>query len=386
MIFSMSPRAEKGNAMASNRYWIGWDSIRWDWIRSVGLKVVFLAALAGVAQAEEFWKLAPTGTEASLRGLSPVDRSTAWACGSRSTLVRTIDGGMTWTTHPIEGLETTELRSIHAWSADELVVATAGSPCRIYRTSNAGQSWDIVYENPNPQAFIDGLRFVDQKEGFAFGDPIDSKLMALRSGDRGLTWQSAGVEDYRMHEHEAGFAASNSSLLVFRTKPAERLSVWIGLGGAVGAAQILISNDAGMSWSRSSIVAIPSGKSAGIFSIAMSPEGRAVAVGGDYMEPDSNRGNIAIYDSDTGVWQTAEGQVPRGFRSSVVFLPEALSIEHPRASWTRWICAGPNGCDFSEDGKTWYALSEQPFHSLSVASDKSLWACGPEGRVGIRKE
>jgi len=293
---------------------------------------------------------------------------------------------MTWTTHPIEGLETTELRSIHAWSADELVVATAGSPCRIYRTSNAGQSWDIVYENRNPQAFIDGLRFIDQKEGFAFGDPIDSKLMALRSGDRGLTWQSAGVEDFRMQEHEAGFAASNSSLLVLRAKPAERLSVWIGLGGAAGPAQILTSNDAGMSWSRSPIAAIPSGKSAGIFSIAMSPEGRAVAVGGDYMEPDSNRGNIAIYDSETGVWQAAEGQVPRGFRSSVVFLPEALSIEHPRATWVRWICAGPTGCDFSEDGKTWYALSEQPFHSLAVASDKSLWACGPEGRVGIRNE
>ena len=80
MSFSRNPRAEKGNAMASNRYWIGWDSIRWDWIRSVGLKVVFLAALAGGARAEEFWKLASTGTEASLRGLSPVDRSTAWAC------------------------------------------------------------------------------------------------------------------------------------------------------------------------------------------------------------------------------------------------------------------------------------------------------------------
>jgi photosystem II stability/assembly factor-like uncharacterized protein len=367
--------------MVSKRDWIGSDLIG-----SAGWIVVFLVSLAGVARAEEFWKLASTGTQASLRGLSPVDRSTAWACGSRSTLVRTIDGGMTWTVHPIEGLETTELRSIHAWSADELVVATAGSPCRIYRTSNAGQSWDIVYENRNPQAFIDGLRFVDQKEGFAFGDPIDSKLMALRSGDRGLTWQSAGVEDFRMQEHEAGFAASNSSLLVFRAKPAERLSVWIGLGGAVGPSQILTSNDAGMSWSRSPIAAIPSGKSAGIFSIAMSPEGRAVAVGGDYMEPDSNRGNIAIYDSETGVWQAAEGQVPRGFRSSVVFLPEALSTEHPRATWIRWICAGPSGCDFSEDGKTWYALSEQPFHSLAVASDKSLWACGPEGRVGIRNE
>ena len=381
MILSRCLRAAKGNAMASKRDWIGSDLIG-----SLGWMVVFLASLAGVARAEEFWKLASTGTQASLRGLSPVDRSTAWACGSRSTLVRTIDGGMTWTVHPIEGLETTELRSIHAWSADELVVATAGSPCRIYRTSNAGQSWDIVYENRNPQAFIDGLRFVDQKEGFAFGDPIDSKLMALRSGDRGLTWQSAGVEDYRMHEHEAGFAASNSSLLVFRAKAAERLSVWIGLGGAAGPAQILTSNDAGMSWSRSPIAAIPSGKSAGIFSIAMSPEGRAVAVGGDYMEPDSNRGNIAIYDSETGVWQAAEGQVPRGFRSSVVFLPEALSTEHPRAAWIRWICAGPSGCDFSEDGKTWYALSEQPFHSLAVASDKSLWACGPEGRVGIRNE
>ncbi|MCY3006705.1 MAG: YCF48-related protein [Planctomycetota bacterium] len=367
--------------MASNRYRIVW----------VGLMVLLLESLAGVSRAEEFWKIVATGTEASLRGLSPVNRSTAWACGSQSTLVRTIDGGQTWTRHTIEGLKGTELRSIHAWSADELVVATAGSPCRIYKTANAGQSWDLVYENQNPQAFIDGLRFGDDEQGFAFGDPIDSKLMALRSDDRGRTWARPAAEDFRLKEGEAGFAASNSSLLVFRpktdrSKTRGSLSVWIGLGGASGPAQILISSDAGASWTRSGIAMIPSGKSAGIFSIAMSPEGRAVAVGGDYMEPDSNRGNIAIYDSDTGVWQAAEGQVPRGFRSSVVFLPEALSIDHPRASWIRWICAGPSGCDFSEDGKTWYALSEQPFHSLAVASDKSLWACGPEGRVGMRKE
>lgn len=382
MTLAGSPRAAKGLkiamkiATAPKRHWIG----------SLGMMLVFLGAPVSVGRAEEFWKLAPTGTDASLRGLSPIDRSTAWACGSRSTLVRTIDGGATWTVHPIEGLETTELRSIHAWSADELVVATAGSPCRIYRTSNAGRTWDIVYENRDPQAFIDGLRFVDPKEGFAFGDPIDSKLMALRSEDRGLTWQRSGVEDYRLEQQEAGFAASNSSLLVFRTKPAERVSVWIGLGGAVGSAQILISSDAGMSWSRSGVGTIRSGKSAGIFSIAMSPEGRAVAVGGDYMEPESSLGNIGIYDSATGHWQAAQGQGPRGFRSSVVFLSEGLRIEHPRAALIHWICAGPSGCDFSEDGKTWYPLSEQAFHSLAVASDKSLWACGPGGRVGLRKE
>ena len=327
---------------------------------------------------QEFWKLVPTGTDASLRGLSAIDQKTAWTCGSQGTLLGTIDGGQTWTRRGIEGLESTELRSIHAWSADELVVATAGTPCRIYLSKDAGRTWKIVYENEHPQAFIDGMKFWDEKRGFVFGDPIDGKLMALRSDDRGQHWLSSAQQDYRLGPGEAGFAASNSSLMVFEPE-----SVWIGLGGASGAAQVLISDDGGLNWTRSDVEPIPSGKSSGIFSLARGAQGQVVAVGGDYMQADGKTGNVALYDSVGRVWQRPRGKGPGGFRSSVIYLSQPIRIERSDQGLVHWICAGPNGSEASADAQDWFALSDESFHALAVASDGSLWACGAKGRVGL---
>lgn len=317
------------------------------------------------------WNMMPTGTTASFRGLHAIDRSSAWACGSQGTVVRTLDGGQTWTRHPINGLKPIELRSIHAWSTTEVAVATAGTPCRIYRSDDAGASWSIVYENDDPKAFIDGMRFWGDKKGFVFGDPLQSRLMALFSGDRGKSWREPSDTALEMREGEAGFAASNSSLLVFGDR-----SVWIGLGGAEGVAHVLMSDDAGQSWQRSPVQPIASGKSSGIFSIARSPDGKAIAVGGDYMQPDRSEGNIAIYDPRSDTWRAPRGRPPRGYRSSVIYCEQAIRQSH-------WIAVGPTGCDVSVDGDDWIAISDEPFHALSVGADSSVWASGGSGRIAI---
>lgn len=328
-----------------------------------------VASLSAQESPRTFWKVFSSGTNASFRGLHAIDRSCAWSCGSHGTVVRTVDSGATWTKHPIEGLEQTELRSIHAWSADELVVATAGTPSRIYRSDNAGASWSIVYENADPKSFIDGLRFWNEDHGFAFGDPLENQLMALVSRDRGKLWQVPNVSALEMRDGEAGFAASNSSLLVFGDR-----SVWIGLGGAAGIAHVLMSDDAGVSWRRSPVGPIASGTSSGIFSIARSPGGTTIAVGGDYLQPDRSDGNIAILDPGNSTWRTPRGTPPRGYRSSVV------RCEHA----TQKVCCiavGPSGCDASRDGEDWHPVSDEPFHALSVGADGSVWASGGSGRI-----
>lgn len=331
-----------------------------------------------LCRAQEVWRVLPTGTSASLRGLYPIDRSTAWTCGSQATVLRTTDSGRSWTRCKIEGLdEKSELRSIHAWSADEVVVATAGAPCRIYSTKDAGITWKIVYENEHPDAFIDGLRFWDKDRGFVFGDPIEQQLLSLVSQDRGQSFRASCIEQYRLRPAEAGFAASNSSLLVFDSE-----SVWIGLGGATGPAQVLMSDDGGRHWTRSDVDPIPASKSSGVFSLARSPEGQVIAVGGDYMQADKQEGNIALYDPQEKSWKKPNGTLPGGYRSSVIYLPESIQLKL-QGSVVRWICAGPNGCDASVDANTWTAMSKQPFHALAVAGDGSVWACGSQGRVGL---
>lgn len=354
-------------------------------LRMLGLPFLLVPCLIfwlGVpASAEDFWRMVPTQTGASLRGLYPIDRTTAWVCGSQGTLMRTIDGGQSWVRSRIEGLdEKTELRSIHAWSAQEVMVATAGSPCRIYSTKDGGEHWRVVYENPRPEAFIDGMRFWDRDRGFAFGDPIDSKLMGLYSDDRGQRWRMSSANEYVLRVGEAGFAASNSSLMVYGAE-----SVWIGLGGAAGPAQVLVSDDAGRSWTRESVEAIPGGKSSGIFSLARSSSGGVVAVGGDYTKLDIQDGNAAWWDPESKQWRKPRGRTPGGFRSSVVWLSKPIRWGSSPSGEVQWVCAGPNGCDGSVDAQDWFSLTSEPFHALEMGGDGSLWGCGSGGRVGVHE-
>jgi len=350
---------------------------------------VLVTLLPAIAVAQEsstvFWKELPTATAVSFRGLHALNSSQAWACGSKGTVVSTSDGGQTWAIRSIDGLQETELRSIHAWSAAELVVATAGTPCRIYRSEDAGQSWRVVYENLDPHAFINGMRFWNAGVGFAFGDPIASRLMAWISEDRGRSWRESSLLPVPLATGEAGFAASNSSLLLFGEQ-----SVWIGLGGAVGSAQVFMSDDRGASWQRSAVPPISSGPSSGIFSLARSPDGTVIAVGGDFMDPERETGNAAIFDPGTRQWHAPQGRPPRGYRSAIVYLPQPLAIavqsdraERPALGLIRWIAVGPGGSDWSSDGEHWQPLSEEPFHALSLAADGSLWASGARGRIAI---
>lgn len=331
---------------------------------------------------EPFWKVTDTRTQASFRGLHALDRFHAWACGSRGTVVRTIDGGESWTTHPIPGLGDMELRSLHAWSAEKVVVATAGTPCRIYRTEDAGKQWEQVYENTHPNAFIDGMQFWSSDEGILFGDPLDGKLMTLATRDGGKTWTTTSAMPLSMLEGEAGFAASNSSLLVFQGRDA-----WIGLGGATGSSSVLMSRDKGNAWTRSNVSPIPSGKSSGIFSLARSTEDKVIAVGGDYLKPESDEGNIAILDPETTTWRAPRGNRPRGYRSSVIYCNAPVELGRSDANHVlitlQWLTVGPTGCDGSSDGEVWFPISDEPFHALSAAPDGSLWASGANGRIAV---
>ena len=354
-----------------------------------------LGSSRSLAQSESPWTNLQTPSISSLRGLSPVDRNTAWVCGSQSALFRTIDQGKSWTSHPIIELKNltpssppVELRSIHAFSAECVIVATAGTPCRIYRTQDAGTTWNRVFEHPAKEAFIDGLKFYDSNRGFAFGDPVDGKVMVLRTDDQGKSWKQIQHESLNVRDGEAGFAASNSSLMLFQSSKAptanpanDELSLWIGLGGKVGSAPILSSNENITSFKMTSVEPIPSYASAGIFSLARSPDGKVIAVGGDYKTPESPIGNIAIFDPEIQDWRKPKGELPRGFRSCVVYAQNAITPES--LSKSLWITVGPTGSEWSSDAENWHPLSDDPYHAVQVALDGSIWACGSMGRVAI---
>src|SRR5689334_15632766 len=107
----------------------------------------FLIALLllGTETAHAQWQIQTSPTKASLRGLSVVDSNTAWASGAGGTVLRTVDGGNTWTPLPVTGAESLDFRGIKAFDADHALIMSSGladqGKARIYSTADAGKSW-----------------------------------------------------------------------------------------------------------------------------------------------------------------------------------------------------------------------------------------------------
>ncbi len=322
------------------------------------------------------WELQSSGSTASLRGVSAVNDTICWASGAGGTVLRTTDGGTTW--HNVSPTDhrflRCDFRDVHAFDEHHAVIMSAGDPDILLLTEDGGAHWQVVFEHPRADAFLDGIAFWNRQRGLLMGDPIDGRLVLAVTADGGRTW--ANVPDDARPQSEAGeggFAASGTNVCALGNGWA-----WIGLGGtendAVGArALIWRTRDFGATWVVSQ-APLSRSASSGVFSIAAASETELVAVGGDYLNPDRAIGNVAL-SADGGItWLAPKNSVPRGYRSAVAVVPGT----NP----TQWIATGPNGTDTSHDsGNSWHAASEHGFHALSFASSGAGWGVGSEGRV-----
>ena len=322
------------------------------------------------------WAVQVTKEKSSLRGLFAIDLNTAWACGSEGTIVRFCNATLPSAkldVFEIAGFEKSEFRAIHAWDIDSCIVATAGQPANIFKTTDGGRTWKSVFSSVHEASFFNGLKFFNASEGVVFGDPISGCLELLVTSNAGDTWERVKLENSPpVLDGEAGFAASNSSMLLSRD------DLWIGLGGREGKARVLRCADfrknaftnKQLHWSSQEVPMLASRPSRGIFSLGTAGQS-VVAVGGDYKVMDNRDGTIAFSDLAGSVWSAPKEQSTRGFRSCIVF----------SESKRKWLAAGPTGVDFADELDRWHPMSDIGFHTLHVASDGSVWAAGAGGRV-----
>jgi photosystem II stability/assembly factor-like uncharacterized protein len=293
-------------------------------------------------------------------------------------VLRTDDGGATWRRLTIPDSGQLDFRDIDAIDARTAFVLSIGpgEASRIYRTTNAGATWELQFTNRDPKAFFDAMAFRDANRGVAFSDSVEGQFVILRTENGGRTWTrvpSGGLPPAL--ENEGAFAASGTNVAVFG-----RDHVWIGTGAAVRS-RVLRSADGGRTWAVSD-TPLASGPSSGIFSIAFRDALHAIVVGGDYRKETEAVDNLAI-TSDGGAtwrgprdWGAAEpgGRGLSGFRSVVAPVPgEAGS----------WIAVGPSGADISrDDGRTWTPVPGPGFHTFSFARNARVgWGAGEKGAM-----
>ena len=320
------------------------------------------------------WIVQASGTNAGLRGVSVVDDRTAWASGSKGTVLRTIDGGSTWALRPVPGAETTDFRDIEAFGPDEAVVMGIGRPAKIFRTTDGGATWAQTFADDSPGVFLDGLAFFDEKNGLAVGDPIDERFFVISTTDGGASWTLLPPDSRPTAlAGEAAFAASGTSLAV-----TDDDRVWLTTGGPVS--RVWRSEDRGRHWEPVSSALLEGSPSAGGFSVAFLDAQTGLTVGGDYKAETAAVGNAAVSSDGGKTWLAVEDRRPGGFRETVAFVP---GTRPPIA-----ITVGPSGSDYSPDlGKTWTPIvAPAGFHALDFARrGQAGWAVGRDGLIAKLK-
>jgi photosystem II stability/assembly factor-like uncharacterized protein len=322
------------------------------------------------------WVIQNSGTTARLRGVSAVSHRVAWASGSGSTVLRTVDGGNTWQklTITTDALDFRDIDAIDPHTAYVLSIGN-GPLSRIYKTNDGGSTWTLQFKNNDPKAFYDAMSFWDANHGIVIGDSIDGQFCVMTTDDGGLSWKR--VPTSRLPpalENEGAFAASGTNIAV-----TGRTHAWIGTGAA-RKARVLHTNDRGRTW-KVSDTPLVAGSSAGIFSIAFRDKQHGIVVGGDYTKENEAVGNLAVTNDGGATWTLVKGL--SGYRSAVAYVP--VTSQSRQASML--VAVGPSGADYStDDGGTWKQMEGPGFDTLSFVRTRVTgwpiaWAAGAGGSI-----
>jgi photosystem II stability/assembly factor-like uncharacterized protein len=338
-------------------------------VKSLTLAIVVLSALVVQAPAPPRWEPQTSGVTARLRGVSAVNERVAWASGARGTVLRTGDGGASWMPLVVPDAASLDFRDVDAIDPVTAYVLSIGPgpASRIYKTTDAGASWQLQFTNEDPKGFLDAMAFWDGRRGLVMGDSIDGRFDILRTMDGGGSWaRIPGDSLPPALPNEGAFAGSGTNVAVLPGGHA-----WIGTG-AGPRCRVLHTSDYGATWTIAE-TPVAASASAGIFSVAFRDPRHGMVTGGDYRK-EREAVNNAAFTIDGGLTWTA---VPGlgGFRSAVAHLP---------GSKTSWTAVGPQGADLStDDGRTWTAVKGDGYHAFSFArTGRAGWGVGEGGRIG----
>jgi photosystem II stability/assembly factor-like uncharacterized protein len=303
--------------------------------------------------------------KSSFRGLSVVDDSVVWVSGSQGWVGRSLNGATAWTFKQVAGFEKVDFRSLYAFDSKTAVIANAGSPANILLTTDGGETWKTVYTNPHKDAFFDGVDFWDKKRGVMYGDPIDGRMLLVKTTDGGKTWHEfPDTQRPLLKEGEASFAASGTGIRCY-----DKSLLMISTGGKVS--RLYSTMNFGKKWNVQSPPVIQGESTTGIFSFAFR-NNSGILVGGDYLK-DSFKVQHVLLTTNAGKTWTAPSTPTRGYRECVEFISDQVVL-----------ATGPSGTDVSYNaGMEWnYLTDEKGFHVVRKARKGKLIVITGTSRIG----
>jgi photosystem II stability/assembly factor-like uncharacterized protein len=309
------------------------------------------------------------------RGLSVVNAKVIWISGQKGLVGRSTNGGKSFVWRRIRFYGKMDFRTLQAFSRKKAMIATAGTPACVLRTSNGGKTWEEVFTSYDSAMFFDGIGFWNEKRGLIFGDPVKGRMFLMETLDGGETWSQIPFNDRpQLADGEAAFAASGTTI---RTLPNGH--VYIATGGV--KSRLWHSRDYGHHWEVFETPMIQGKPSQGIFSMAFRDTLNGIIVGGDYLQPADTTQNCFVTGDGGRTWIRSV-QPPGGYRSCVEFMDAGRMYG---GTGYKCVTIGPTGMEESLDGGLhWTLKSTEPGNAVKDQNGVMAFVAG--GSFAYRKE
>lgn len=327
-------------------------------------KAYLLLFILGLNNADAQWIKQNAGTDASFRSIHALSNKVVWAGGSKGTVLRTLNAGITWQVIQVKGAEKLDFRDIYGVNPKTAYIMSAGNAeegaAKIFKTTDGGTTWNVVFELTEKGVFFDSMDFWNENEGILIGDPIDNKPFIIRTFDGGKTWNRIDKEKLpNKLEGEASFASSGTCVV---THPSGK--AWLNT-----QSRVFFTPDKGETWQ---VFQTPfkQGTTSGIFGLHFWNENQGIAVGGDYKNDKEKTNNVAITHDAGKTWEFLQDATPDGLKESGWMLPN-----------NNLLLVGTSGTSLlDEDGTAWKAVDSESFHAISCYKN-ACWAIGGKGNI-----
>ncbi|MEM0518716.1 MULTISPECIES: WD40/YVTN/BNR-like repeat-containing protein [Aequorivita] len=299
----------------------------------------------------------------SIRAIEPLDENRVWFAADKGK-VGLIDGDTPKLANIKYGDSLLHFRSIAATN-EAVFVLSISNPAVLYKIGfNGTEATNIeeVYTEKGERVFYDSMKFWNDTDGIAIGDPVENCMSVIITRDGGNSWQKISCETLpRVENGEAAFAASNSNIAIFGDH------AWVATGGK--KSRVMHTADKGKTWEIFNTPIVQGRTMTGIYSIDFLDEKNGIIFGGNWEDKAFNEGNKAITKNGGKTWKLiANGKEP-GYRSAVKYIPgtEGQGI----------VAVGSPGISFSGNGgKSWKQLSKEGFFAIEFVNDTLAFASG----------
>ena len=235
-----------------------------------------------------------------------------------------------------------------------------GNPALLYKIQNNTVS--AVYKEIHEKVFYDSMKFFDDLNGIAIGDPTENCLSIIITNNGGNTWRKIACENLpKIENGEAAFAASNTNIAIIGK------NAWIATGGL--KARVFHTADMGLTWNVYNTPIIQGKSTTGIYTVDFYNETQGIICGGDYTDKFGNSANKATTTNGGKTWRVVSENSPPNYVSCVQYVPNTGGKEV--------FAVSTNGIFYSKNaGLTWKIVSNEGFYAIKFASKNTAWLSG----------